>query len=237
MHTTPSTITLTALAAAVLTPDVAAAGTIFAQTPPSDVAALTSDRNGDAVNPFQQIADEFTLITAATARSVTWRGAFATNNPQGPVSFDLIFYGDTGLNAPDETDVRGNTTVEFASTSDFTDTGIDVVDPPTAGVFDVYEFSADLDPVALPAGEQVWFSVLADTSADADESFFWTFDNSDAPLAFRQESDADAPFTSGNFGEVYFILGSTPVPEPAGALGGTALIATVALRRRRIDVA
>jgi hypothetical protein len=204
----------------------AQASPIFSQTPASDLNALASDRGFDASGHEQ--ADNVTLVAPDTARSVTWRGTFAfSRTPQFPLSLDLIFYGNGAGNLPNVNDILSSTTVSFASTNDFTDTGIDV-----AG-FNVYEFRANLTPTALPAGTPVWFSVLGDSRADADDNFYWIDGNDAGDTAERGDVAGNGPFIARTYGPFYFILDNAPIPEPASL--GTLALATGALvlRRRR----
>jgi hypothetical protein len=231
--------TLTLLAAPAALPAVAPAAVIIDQTSTNENFALLSDRNDDSIDGLPgQIADGFTLATTATpttARSATWRGVFGTGGvttptvPVGPFSFDLIFYADDGTGRPDPANVLSDTTVTFTSVND-----VAITTPSVAGL---YEFSADLDPITLPAGEQVWFSVLAETTADTTNDFFWTVDDLTNPsneLAARRDILPFAQFGVIPTGDASFTLNTVAIPEPTAALGVTSMLGLAALRRRRV---
>lgn len=134
---------------------------------------------------------------------MTWWGIFGplNNTPVTPVSFDLIFYADSG-GLPDPTNVISSTTVSFAS---LTDTGVNLNGK------DIYVFRANLTPTALPGGTKVWFSVLANTSNDPDDNFLWR-DDLGGSSAYR--SPLSAAFTAYANATSAFILDDAPVPVP-----------------------
>jgi hypothetical protein len=115
----------------------------------------------------QQTADDFTLAAAATIRSVKWWGQYGPfdQTPVAPFSFQIIFYGDSG-GLPDTSNVLSSTTVQFAA-----------LEPPVEIIPDTfrdnihYEFRADITPTPIPTGTKVWFSILANTANDPDDSF------------------------------------------------------------------
>lgn len=210
-----------------LTSSSASAVTLFSQTitdPATSDGAFASDR--DALTNGQQLADDVTLTTTGTVRSVTWWGTFGPFNetPVIPVSFDLIFYGDSG-GLPDVGNVISSTAVSFTS---LTDTGDNFGDEPSGK--DIYVFHTNVTPTLLNAGTKVWFSVLADTSNDSDDSFLWR--NDDNGNSARR-NDLSNPFISSINQVALFELHDTVVPELTTTallgLGGLALI----LRRRK----
>jgi len=209
-------VTVTAVAG------LASANPIFSQTitnPSVSDGASASDRDPSWLRG-SQMADELTLASSATARSVTWWGIFGfKNTPVTPVSFDLIFYGDAG-GLPDGNNVISSTPVSFTS---LTDTGSDLNGE------DIYEFQANLIPTAIPGGTKIWFSVLADTSNDPDDSFLWRVDMVGSAAG---RIGLTEPFSPSVNQAALFVLDDAPLPEPSSMalLGlGTLLIA----RRRR----
>lgn len=197
---------------------------IFSQTPAA-TNAFGSDRqinaNGD------RIADDFSLVAPATVRSVVWRGAYApTDSPVFPTLFDLTIYADSaGLPGA----VLSNTTVGVTGV----DTGVDILG------FDLYEFAADLTPTVLGAGTPFWFSAIADTATDVDDSWFW-LTGSGLSRAFQPDVTGNGPWQLTANLDQYFILSDVAfsavvIPEPASA--GLLALAGLALARRRRRVA
>ena len=142
----------------------ASATILFSQRVPNP--ELEDSASGSDVDGFfgggSQSADNLTLASPAIAHTVTWWGIFGEEGvPVNPVSFDLIFYADaSGL--PDKNSVLSSTNVTFTT---LTDTGENFGENPWGD--NVYVFQANLTPTSLPGGEQIWFSVLADSrSAD-----------------------------------------------------------------------
>ncbi len=138
-----------------------------------------------------QMADNVTLASPATVRSVTWWGIFDDNDvPTGPVSFDVIFYANNvSNNLPNLGSILSSTNVTFSS---LTDTGEQFGgDEPE----DIYVFEADVPPTYLSAGTKVWFSVLADSGSTDDGPFMWRFDDGDES-ATRPYANRGDPFMS-----------------------------------------
>ncbi len=223
------TSTLVATFGSLLLAAHASADVIFSQTPAAiDRGGVTSDRAAEPNG--NQGADDVTLSTTQTARSVTWRGFFTSREPVAtPLAFQLLFYADDN-GVPDTTIAPLSTTlVPIASTNQFIDTGIDVGDS------DVFPFSANLNPIELQANETVWFSVLAQTRDDAPGRFAWTLPFTDEPTAVRSDVTNNAPFSRTAGGPYYFVLDNTPIPEPTSlgllGLGGLALLSRRSPRR------
>jgi hypothetical protein len=154
-----------------------------------------------------QVADDLTLASPATARSVTWWGIIGLFNftPVTPVAFDLILYRDLN-GAPNLNDVISSTTVTFDT---LTDTG-EVLNRSK-----VYLFKANLSPTSLPGGTRVWFSILADTSNDPDDSFLWRHSNNAGTVAERLTNQGAFAIYTGEPGfEMSFILDDAPLPGP-----------------------
>jgi hypothetical protein len=194
-------------------PSAARGSVVYSQTPPH-AGGFASDRD---FNEGVRSADDFTPAMAATVRSVRWRGVFLFDNaPVFPLSFDVAIFGDSaGL--PNSADVRGSTTVTFATSAD-----VDIVDT-SGGIFPdaIYEFEADLPATPLNASTKYWFSPLADTSNTSGNNWFWASGISGDPTAFQGNVDAGSGWTPATNGPFYFVLDSAPVPEP---LTGLALL-------------
>ncbi|MDB5297224.1 MAG: hypothetical protein JWO31_3207 [Phycisphaerales bacterium] len=209
----------------------ARAAIIYSQTPSSYGTPYASDRSYATGDQYgDQYADDLTIPIAATARSVTWQGVIARGaTPQFPLSFDLIFYAtraSTGL--PDPANILGSTTVSFASRSALVDTGV-----VERNGFNVYEFNANLTPVSLPGATKVWFSVLANTSDDTDDDFYWTSGVLSQATAYRNLSLPTGQFTASNTGPYYMVLRDTAVPEPSTTVAGAVVTAGLLARRRK----
>ena len=176
---------------------------VFSQTTTPITGATGSDRDSFSRQGYQS-ADDVTLGSSATVRSVTWWGVFDSDDtPVTPVSFDLIFYADVG-GVPDATTVISSTTVVFES---LVDTGFELASGET-----IYEFQADITPTLLPGGETVWFSVLADTDNDADDDFSWAHDSGNGTYAFRGPIATD-PWDTW-IGRNLFILDDAAIAQP-----------------------
>lgn len=177
--------------------------------------AFGSDRDAIFGNG-QQMADDFTVGSPATIRSVTWWGTYSNRiqeaSPQQSWDFEIIVYGDNaGL--PDTSNVIGSSQVRFNS---LTDTGENFANNPSGN--DIYVFNANVTPIDVSAGTTYWFSVLADTSNDSINNFSWRF--AEGGNAAKRTGDngvftdpflEDARTTSA----MLFILDSVEVPEPS----------------------
>jgi hypothetical protein len=200
----------------------ATATAIFSQTPSTATGSL-SDLGGNF-----QVADDFTLSAADTAQSVTWRGFYsAADTPVFPQAFNLAIYGQNGgTGLPDENNILSGTTVTFNNISEVTNTGL-VVQGHT-----LYEFRANIMPVALSASTAYWFSPVADTSSDTDDNWFWATGLSGQAAASRAPL-AGGPFAGFNNGPFWFVLDNAAIPEPAGIATLVTLASSALLRRRR----
>jgi len=188
LHRAVSGLVIVLLAGMALTAPALAAP-VFSQRvadPWANDLKLGSDRHALFGRLFQS-ADNLTLGSPSTVRSVTWWGKFSDNDvPTGPVSFDIVFYADAG-NLPDAGSILSYTNVTFAS---LTDTGEQFGGD---GDDDIYVFEADVPPTQLPGGTQVWFSVLADSGSSDDGDFQWRADNGSRAA---QRANSDSPTNS-----------------------------------------
>lgn len=120
----------------------------------------------------QRCADNVILSASKVARSVSWWGKFEDNDAPASVRFHIAFYGDNN-GMPNWGDVLSSTDVTFTKLND---TGDDFgVNP---GGDDIYVFRANITPIPIEKGKQVWFSVLGD-SGEESGSFGWRFQQAD----------------------------------------------------------
>jgi hypothetical protein len=222
----PMQLVLIAIVLALSVAGSASGEILFSQRVPNpDQEDAASGSDWDAFfDRGAQSADNLTLASPAIAQTVTWWGIFGDNDiPVTPVSFDLIFYADaSGL--PDTNSVLSSTNVTFTT---LTDTGQNFGNNFWSD--DVYVFQANLTPTSLPGGEQIWFSVLADSGSDSDGVFMWRFDNGGDLAAWRVDLALALPFTADR-ADYSFVLEGVPEPTSLALLGlGTLLT----VRRRR----
>jgi len=166
-----------------------------------------------------QMADNVTLASPATVRSVTWWGYFDDNDvPAGPVSFDVIFYANNvSNNLPNLGSILSSTNVTFSS---LTDTGEQFGGD---GPEDIFVFETDVPPTYLSAGTKVWFSVLADSGSTADGTFMWRFDDGDES-ATRPYANRGDPFMSDVPPKNYsFVLDDGLAPLAPSRINGLSL--------------
>ena len=201
---------LSVLFVAIALTGVSLAAPVFSQrvaNPSSSDAGTISDVNGLS-NRGAQAADNLTLASPATVRSVKWWGYFDDNAvPIAPISFDIVFYADAG-GLPDQGNILSSTSVTFA---EIADTGENFGGDP--GEEDIYVFEANVPPTNLPGGTQVWFSVLADSGSSNDGEFFWRFDSiTGAYGAARLDFAAANPFQREPERDFSFVLDDAPIP-------------------------
>lgn len=203
--------------AAVLTAgESASASPIFTQATTNAAVfdgASGSDRDSIFGNG-QQMADDFTVGSSATIQSVTWWGilsdVFLEISPQAPWTSEIFIYGDNG-GLPDTSNVIGYSQVVFNT---LTDTGENFGDN-TSGD-DIYVFTADVTPINLSAGTTYWFSVLADTSNDPNNTFGWRLaENGNAVRRTGENGIFTDPFSAEiGTGAMLFILDDAAISEP-----------------------
>lgn len=176
-----------------------------------------------------------------TVLSVTWRGLYAQssptdgNPPNTPLStddFTIRFYIEAGDGLP------GSLLQSFSVGNPATriDTGLD------SGSSDIYQYTANLDAgISLLAGVNYWISIVADTTADLNDDWFWvgciTCEGGVRPPlgASATFNETFQPDWVGNRAEYHFQLSNAAaVPVPAAVwLFGSALAGLGWLRRKQ----
>ena len=135
----------------------------------------------------QRCADNVILSASKVARSVSWWGKFEDNDAPASVRFHIAFYGDNN-GMPNRGDVLSSTDVTFTKLND---TGDDFGVNPWPPGEDIYVFRANITPIPIEKGKQVWFSVLGD-SGEESGSFGWRFQQADTISACDvQDLDRD----------------------------------------------
>ncbi len=135
----------------------------------------------------QRCADNVILSASKVARSVSWWGKFKDNDAPASVRFHIAFYGDNN-GVPNRGDVLSSTDVTFTTLND---TGDDFGVNPWWPGDDIYVFRANITPIPIEKGKQVWFSVLGD-SGEESGSFGWRFQQADTISACDvQDLDRD----------------------------------------------
>ena len=205
------------------------------QLPTGGDGQVTSDRGRDP-SGFRY-ADDFTLTTGATVRSVTWRGSYLNNTlPVNALKFELTFYATNGSNVPDSTVATGlnNTNVQFTA-ADVNAVGTTTLNSTN---YTLYEFRANLaTPLALDANTRYWFSVMGDTSTvTPDNNFRWHGAGSAVSHASQSNVAGNANFSVASFTQgppLYYQLDNAVIPEPASlSLLGASAFGLLARRRR-----
>jgi hypothetical protein len=210
---------------------VASAALVYSQTR-ADGSFAASDRAMFG-SGFRH-ADDFTVVSAATVRSVTWRGSYANGTtPPLPLSFKLTFYANDptangGNGLPNAGAVLSDTPVSFASVSD-------IKSVMTSGGTSLLEYQADLSaPLALTAGTRYWFSAMADTRNETNNDWRWAGGGGAVSQARQTSVAGNSPFEAATIAPLYYVLDDAAVvPEPAGlTLLGASAVALLARRRR-----
>lgn len=194
------------------------AAPIFSQTLVVD-SGQQSDREG-----FQRSANEFTLSSNDTVRSVIWRGLYSMGGtPQAVDDFNINFHADSA-------GLPGALLQSFAvgNAVNRIDTGIVLF-----GCCSIFEYTADLGTgIALTAGPTFHVSISNDTTVDGNDDWFWAL----RVLSGSNSVSIDSGATWNiDLQETYFILdnANSSAPEPSIALFlGLSIAGAAALRRR-----
>ena len=101
---------------------------------------------------------------------------------------------------------------------------------------EVYEYSTTVTPIALDPNTTYWLSIVNDTTADTNDSWYWALASSLGNGALRSTDgtawSGPAPFSPNGGGTAAFFL-TGDVPEPATlSLTAAALIGCLHRRRR-----
>ncbi len=170
----------------------------------------------------QQIADDFTLTHPAQVNSITWWGQ-VRNESFDDQDFGIRFFADDN-GSPSGTPVS------------FADVVAAVKPTSSTGSLGrpIYEFSADVPRLSLPAGRG-WLSVVATGLTDETANFLW-WATEDPPADARQGvrfADADPWVVDVGLGpkDRAFVLRGTIVPEPSTL--GLLVAALTCVHRRR----
>ena len=166
-------------------------------------------------------ADDFVLTTSASLTGVRWTGLYAfLNTPPLVDDFTIDIYADGGgLPGP----LLGSTHV--GNLVNRVDSGFD---EPLFG-FDIYEYSASIDPFNAIAGNTYWLVVRGNTVGE-DDDWLWGIVNGGGNSAESDDSGASW-FSAGH--QMDFQLLGTAVPEPSGVGMAAFLLGGFLLRRRR----
>jgi hypothetical protein len=171
-----------------------------------------------------QLADDFVLQSgASTITDIHWYGLYDT---QSDIFFADIFtiriFEDDG-GAPDATAL-------------YEITGVDGNRTATGGfitIYDEYEYSVDIAPLALLANTTYWISIVNDTS-NVTAGYNWYWADAGSGNSFLRATDAAAWEPYVLTPDLAFYLTGPVVPEPASmTLLGLGLVAAAVRMRRK----
>jgi len=153
-------------------------------------SALIYDWFGRSV--VQRVADNFTVSSSKTIRSVSWWGIFLDNNAPNSIHFNIKIFGDKN-GRPDNQNILNSTNVNY---SKLEDTGEN-----SGGKWwgdNIYVFRANITPTVIEAGKQFWFSVAGD-SGEQYGPFGWRLNDVSRGISFY-----DVPDYKGDFNNMIF---------------------------------
>jgi hypothetical protein len=158
----------------------------------------------------KQIGDQFTLLTGATLQAIQWWGIYGFGNT--PQSVDLftvqIFAITSGSPAATPLIQYSLSGVSRQLTGG------------SVGPFPVYVYDKVIPDTTLGPGTYL-FSVMNDTTADTDDSWYWADSTLSTHAAWERNSAAESWYnTRGAFPStptpsVAFKISGTSIPEPA----------------------
>jgi uncharacterized protein (TIGR03382 family) len=205
---------------------------VLAASGRADVIFQKGDANGNNLSAISdldsplQFADSFILQPGRNViTDVHWWGHYApSDTPTEPDNFLLrIFEDDGGVPA-----ISPMLDIHVGQANRM-DTGIDAFDS------NVYEYSVDIPPTAVPAGVTHWLSVVNDTTPDTDDHWYWLGRSQPGGVPADRADDGTPWVAFGPGFELSFQLtNDNLIPEPATAtLGLLAFIGLGAVTRRR----
>lgn len=199
----------------------ASAAPIFSRTPIPNTGGA-SDRDSTT-----RMADDFTLSSNDTVRSVIWRGLYTDGTPQAVDDFNINFYSDSA-------GLPGALLQSFAvgNAVNRVDTG--TMSAPCCSFF---EYSADLGTgIALLASTTYHLSISNDTTSDVTGDWLWAVEFfAGGDVSFSFDSGATWSKEAAMFPVAYFILdnANASVPEPSTGLLLVGGLAALVWRRRK----
>jgi hypothetical protein len=171
----------------------------------------TPDQESARASDFEipnQIGDDFTRGTTATANQIQWWGVYGSGNtPTEPDDFTIRFFNIVA-GVPD--------VVPFASYNvgdvGRVDSGLDLL---TFFANDIYSYSATIPDTLLAPGDYL-LSIVNNTAADTDDSWFWATSNNSSGMSWDRDNDGEAWIfdETHSLREYAFNIGGTVVPEP-----------------------
>ena len=172
------------------------------------------------------VADDFSLAPGANViTGVQWTGLYAfTNTPTQPDNFTIQFFADVG-GSPVVTPFLSLSVGSVGRT----DTGIDI------GGADLFEYTANVAPLALAPNTAFWLSVFNNTAADTDDNWYWAMQDA-LGNSHARDTPADPWMLQvppvGNRQD--FQLTGPAIPEPSVlALLAIGVIGLLGCRRKR----
>ena len=153
-------------------------------------SALIYDWFGRPV--VQRVADNFTVSSSKTIRSVSWWGKFKDNNAPNSIDFNIKIFGDKN-GRPDNQNILNSTNVNY---SKLEDTGENFGGKWSGD--NIYVFRANITPTVIEAGKQFWFSVAGD-SGEQYGQFGWRLKDVSRGISFY-----DVPDYKGDFNNMIF---------------------------------
>lgn len=181
-----------------------------------------SDLDG-ALQPFQQIADNFVLGAGSnTLTDISWSGSYySSSTPTAADNFVIRIFSDLG-GVPDINPIYS---FNVGNAVNRIDSGID----DTTWSIDIYNYSASVPSTTLTAGATYWLSVVNDTSGHTDD-WLWENSQTSGSSAFRL---GDGNSWNPHSTELAFRISAVPEPETyAMLLAGLGLLGFAARRRK-----
>jgi hypothetical protein len=156
------------------------------------------------------MADDF-VLSATVGTTITdahWWGVYNPNDSPTTDDFTLRIYADQG-GSPHTSPLHD---IHVGSAVTRTDTGDDFV---TTVTLDIYEYAAIVPPISLSAGTTYWFSVVNDTTADTNDSWFWLSSSSQVGGNAHTSSNPAFGWTLGGTELAFQLTNGVPIPEPS----------------------